>query len=327
MLHVLYVAHIPIYLWSVSYIKDIEDIKSLCELGLKNVPGIRTLSFTDAKNMSALGEIAPGSTIYSVSFRSYSGQVDDDHSTSGAGDSYTKTATIYVPRYRYTCERIVQELVDRKVVVFVTDRNGDEHVIHYARFASRFSTGKRAGDSNGYEWTFSGRDRKKRFFANTSLTELTGEGYTPAAGDQGPLEPAEDPAIPVLEDCCVTVLVTPVPEAPLPEGNILNLNKFVTVVGTGEKYFIDKHGVSIKVSGGGMKIERVLGSGASVYTLTRDYNPEKVIINRTQNVLIHEAAPPPTEIHTYHIDGDQLILPDDWPLESGEYIEIYEIAA
>lgn len=326
MLHVLYVAHIPIYLWSVSYIKDIETIKSLCELGLKNVPGIRTLSFTDSRNMSALGQIAPGSTIYSVSFRSWSGQVDDDHSTSGAGDSYTKTATIYVPRYRYTCERIIQELVDRKVVVFVTDRNGDQHVIHYARFASRFSTGKRAGDSNGYEWSFSGRDRKKRFFANLSLTELTGEGYTPAAGDQGPLEPAEDPAIPVLEDCCVTVLVTPVPEAPLPEGNILNLNKFVTVAGTGEKYFIDKNGRSMKLGGAGLSKERILGTGAAIYTLTNNYDPDKVIINRTQNVLIRELSPPPTEIHTFNIVDDQLILPTDWPLEAGEYIEIYQVA-
>jgi hypothetical protein len=277
-------------------------------------------------NVSVLGNIAPGSDVYNISFRKWSGSVDSDHNESAAGDFYTKSAQIYVPRYRYLCERIIDELVDRKVYVFATDRNGDEHQISGAKFRSKFSTGKRASDSNGYEWTFTGTDRRKRFTAATTIKELTGNDYIPPPADTGEIGPADDPTIPIADGCCITILSTPIPDAPLAEGNILNLNKFVTVDGTGEKYFIDKHGKSIKLGGAGLSKERIIGTGASVYALTNIYDPDKVIINRTQNVLIRELSPPPTEIHTFNIVDDQLILPDDWPLDSGEYIEIYQVA-
>lgn len=308
-------------------IKDISNIERLCKTGLSHLPGIRHLSFTDARNVSVLGNIAPGSDVYIVEFQKWSGEITEDPSSSRAGDSYTKRAECFVPRYRYLAERIVQELKDRKVVCFVVDHNGDEHRIDGARFASKYASGKQASDNGGYLWTFTGRDRKVRFFADATLKELTGNDYIPPAADDTELYPAPDPTIAVADSCCVTILSTPIPEAPLDEGNILNLNKFVTVAGTNEKYFIDRTGKSILLSGGGIVKERIEGSGASVYALSKMFNPEKVIVNRTQNFLVRDADPPPTEIHTFNIVDDQLILPDDWPLESGEYIEIYEIAA
>jgi hypothetical protein len=305
-------------------IKDIESIKSLCELNLRNLPGIRSLSFTDARNMSTLGNIAPGAEVYNIKYRRWTGSLSDDHNDGAGGDYYTKTAQVYVPRYRYTCERIIQELVDRKVVVFVTDNNGDQHTIMFATFRSQFTTGARSGDSNGYTWTFTGRDRKKRFFASQTVRELTGSDYIPPPGDVGEIAPAPDPAIPVATSCCITVLATPIPESPLLTGNILNLNKVVTTI-TGEKWFIDKNGDAVQLSSGGLLKERIDGTGAAIYNLTSTYDPDRIIVNRTQNVLTRSV--PITDIDQYDIiDGNVLHLNADWPLEPGEYIEIYKTA-
>ncbi|HNQ31625.1 MAG TPA: hypothetical protein PKJ68_04040 [Candidatus Woesebacteria bacterium] len=306
-------------------IKNIEDVKSLCELGLKNLPGVRSMSFTDAANINEYGVLNPLATIYKVAYRNWSGEIRDEHQLSRAGDYYVKSIEVYVPRYRAVCERIIEELMDRKVAVFATDKNGQDHQIHFATFSSKMSTGRRGGDSNGYVWTFTGKDRKKRFLGSLDEVDMTGESGVPPAADEPNLSPAPDPETPMFESCCVTVLVTPIPEAPLPTGNILNLNKFVTVAGSGEKYFIDKDGTSILLTASLFR-ERIIGDGSYTYTLSHDYDPDKVIINRTQNTIIRELAPPPTEIHTFDIQGDQLILPEDWPLEPGEYVEIYQVA-
>lgn len=314
-----------LHLWIM--IKDVESIASLCSQQLANMPSIRHLSFTDAKNISTLGQIAPGVDIYTIAFAQWTGEITETHASGKTGDYYNKSIEIFVPRRRAVCERIIQELKDRKIVVFAIDYNGDNYRLDFARFASRYTSGKKPGDSHGYTWTFTGVDRKVRFYADATLRELTGEDYVPPAGEETEMAPAPDTTIPIADSCCVTILATPIPEPPLEDGNILNLNKFVTVDGTGEKYFIDKTGRSILLSGGGIVRERIEGTGAATYTLSKNFNPEKVIINRTQNFLIRDLDPPPTEIHTFNIVDDELILPDDWPLEIGEYIEIYEIAA
>lgn len=274
--------------------------------------------------MSTLGDITPGSDIYNVKFRRWSGSISDEHSDGAGGDYYTKTAQIYVPRYRYTCERIVQELMDRKVVVFVTDNNGDDHTIMFANFRSAFTTGARSSDSNGYTWTFTGRDRKKRFFASQTVIELLSTVYVPPPGDVGTISPAPDPTAAAAEACCITILATPIPEPPLPTGNILNLNKVVTVV-TGAKYFIDKNGDSILLSSGGMMKERIEGTGAAIYSLSNTYDADRIIVNRTQNVLYHND--PITDVDQFKlVDGNVLHLNAGYPLEAGEYIEIYNVA-
>lgn len=304
-------------------LQDLNSIESICTLGLVNMPGIRELSFVDAADMSVLGNIAPGATYYNIKFRRHTGSFSDKHQRNNGGDYYVKTAEIYVPRFRYKCERIVQELVDRKVIVFVTDNNGDQHRIDYAQFTSEFDTDSNPNGSNGYLWTFTGKDRKKRFFASLSTKELTGEEYTPPAGDEGEFSPAPEPYEPVAEDCCITILVTPIPEPPLASGNILNRNKVVTVSGTGEKYFIDKEGNAILLSSGGMVKEIVSGTG-DTFTLSLDFDPDRCIVNRTQNVLRRDELL--SDIDTFDIDGNTLYLPAAWPLESGDYIEIYKTA-
>lgn len=306
-------------------IKDIQDIKSICELGLTNFSGIRSLSFTDVANMSVLGHVAPGSTVYKVDFRRFTGELTDDYNSSRAGDYYIKRASIFVQRYRAAAERIIEELKDRKVVVFVKDNNNVEHRIDYAIFSSKFTTGKSGKDAQGYEWTFEGVDRRIRFFADASLNDLTGDVYTPPAPDNDDVGPAPDPESPPgVNYCCVTILLTPIPEAPLPTGNILYRGKFVTTLDDGSRYFIDKNGNSIQLGGANIVRERVEGDGSYIYALSETFDPDKVLVNRTQNVL-YRVDGTPTAIDTFDIQGGDLILPSDWPLESGEYIELYQI--
>jgi hypothetical protein len=215
--------------------------------------------------------------------------------------------------------------MDRKVICYVVDNNGEEHRIMFAAFASNQNSGAQSSNRSGYEWTFTGRDRRKRFFAYTTLKELTGDEYVPPPGDTGELQPAPDPTVPTAEACCITILVTPIPEAPLATGNILNLNKVVTVATTGEKYFIDKHGNALLLSSGGLLKERVEGTGAAIYNLSGVYDPDRIIVNRTQNVLWYND--PITDVDQFKIvDGNVLHLNSNYPLEPGEYIEIYKTA-
>ena len=275
--------------------------------------------------MSVVGTIAPGVTIYTVAFRRWTGEFSEDYNSSKAGDYYIKKVEAHIQRYRYMAQKIVQELKDRKVIVFVTDINGDNHRIDYAKFSSRFSTGKNRKDTNGYIWTFIGVDRKVGFYPDATYSNPTGDEYTPPPADERPPDPAPDPTLPPgTGGCCVTIIRTPIPETPTEEGNILYLNKFVTVAGTGAKYFIDRDGKSILLGGATMTKERIDGTGASTYTLSETFDPEKCIVNRTQNML-YRVNGTPTEIDTFDIVGGDLILPTDWPLEVLEYIEIYQI--
>jgi hypothetical protein len=127
------------------------------------------------------------------------------------------------------------------------------------------------------------------------------------------------------EACCITILTTPIEYTPTPTGNLLHKNKVVTVAATGDKYFIDKNGIAILLSANGFTKERVEGTGASVYTLSTTYAQDRILVNRTQNVI----SPAPLALtlpETFHIAGNQLYLPDDYPLEPGDYIEIYKTA-
>lgn len=303
----------------------ISEVKSICELGLKNRVGIRSLAITDQENYSNLGQLAPGAEVYSIAFTKWSGSYMEDGQTSQAGDYYVQTAKVVVPRYRYVCDRLVRELKDRRVVVFVTDMNGDEHTMTGARLRSRFSTGEKPGDKAGYEWTFAGQGTKKDFYQQFNLLEFTGtDGYQEGGDFEQPLEPDGGPPT-GPEACCITILTTAIEFTPTPTGNSMHRNKVVTVAATGEKYFIDKNGISIRLSSTLSK-ERVVGTGAAVYTLSEVYDPEKTIVNRMMDVLVHEDSPPPEDIRTFNIDGDQLQLPTDWPLEPGEWIEVYKVA-
>lgn len=308
-------------------IKGVVSIESLCKLGLGNLPGIRSITFTDYNNYDNLGALAPGSDVYSISFSKWSGSYDKSFGTAAAGDFYTQMAKVIVPRYRYTCEKLVAELMDRKVIAFVTDTNGDEHTLVGARFRSNFQTGTKPGDKAGYEWTFTGQTANKSFLKYfESVLFSGGDGYIENDDTTFEYEGAGPTPGGLPEACCITVLTTPIEYTPTGTGNLLHKNKVVTVAATGDKYFIDKNGIAILLSQNGFSKERVEGTGAHIYTLSTTYAEDRVLVNRTQNVLYPD-TPTLTRVDTFHIDGDQLILPEEYPLEPGDYIEIYKTAS
>ena len=129
---------------------------------------------------------------------------------------------------------------------------------------------------------------------------------------------------PILIARCITILQTPIPESPLLTGNILNLNKVVTTV-SGEKWFIDRNGDALMLSSGGLLKERIEGNGTAIYNLSGTYDdPDRLIVNRTQNVLFR--SDPITDIDQFNIVENVLHLNANYPLEPGEYIEIYKTA-
>jgi hypothetical protein len=301
---------------------NLEDIKSFCKLGLTMVPGIKTLKIVDAREMSALGDINPGATIYNIEFRRHTGSFSHDHKKSAAGDYYTNTARVYVPRYRFMTENMVTELMDRKVIVFGVDKNGEEFSIYFAEFRSQFTTDDKPSGSNGYTWTFTADDRRRRFYPILDTIELTGNEDVVGPPDVGDPEPNE-PGPSGEENCCVTILTTAVPEVPPPSGNILNRNKFVKTV-DGRTFFIDKNGLSIELGAGSSQYELIEGDGSSVYETSfdfADFDDKNYILSRNGVILQH--ASPLTEINQYSVGGSSISLPI--PLEISEIIQIWKI--
>lgn len=301
---------------------DIEDITKFCHEGLTMLPGITTLHIVDAREMSNLGDLAPGATVYKIEFRQWTGGVTYKPNKSKAGDSYTIQAKVYVPRMRFMTENLITELVDRKVIVFVKDRNGEDHRLNYAQFASQGDTGAAPPDSNGYEWTFTADDRRKRFFAFVDTIALTGNEVVTGPPDVPDPTP-NDPTPGTDEACCITILTSPVATAPPSAGNILNRNKFVRMT-NGRQFFIDKNGLSIELGAGTTQYEVVNGDGSITYTLTTDvtdFDPKNFIFARNGVVMV--ADPSLNAINGFLITGQDMTLPI--PLESGEIIQIYRI--
>lgn len=303
----------------------LDHVRSRCELGLSNQVGIKSLQLVAESDFNDLGQIVPASDVYDISFASWSGSFAENSASNQAGEYYTRTAEITIPRYRALATRIIRELKDRRVVVKVVDRNGDIHIIHNARIQSEYSTGSRPGDKSGYRWRFTGQSAGKAFYNFSSIgLFLGGDGYVP--GDLSSPAFVPNPTTPGgIDACCITILTTPILFTPEASGNSMHRNKVVTVAATGDKYFIDKLGYAIKLSSGSVIKERVIGTGAAVYNLTLITDAANTIVNRTQNVLKLEA--PPGGIADYNIVDGQLILSDDWPLEAGEYVEVYKLAS
>lgn len=302
---------------------NLTDVVSFCKQGMRMMPGIKSLSIVDARRMSNLGDFAPGTTVYKIDFRQWSGGISYKPGKSRAGDFYTVQAKVYIPRFRFETENIITELVDRKVVVFATDMNGENHRINYAEFSSEGDTGENATNSNGYVWTFTARDRRKRFFANYDAIPLTGNDNVLPDPETPQYSPV--PPLPSVETgCCVTILTTPLPAEPLPSGNILNRNKFVRMV-DGRQWYIDKNGLSIEIAGGGgTAYEQIIGTGATSYTITMDmtaFDTHTHVISRNGVILLRNAAL--SEISHFEISGQDITLAI--PLESGEIIQIYKI--
>jgi hypothetical protein len=286
------------------------------------LPGIKQLQIADARDMSSFGDLSPGATLYNIQFRQWSGSFSQSHGSSQAGDYYTLKAECYVPRMRFMTEHIISELMDRKVVVFVIDKNGEQHRINWASFSSNGGTGAGPSESNGYRWTFTGRDRRKPFFADFTVIDLTGNENVVPGPDVPDLEPNPGPES-TDTGCCITILTTPVAEAPPASGNILNRNKFVRM-DNGRQFFIDKNGLSIEIGGGTTEYELITGTGLSTYTITMDmtdFGPEKFIISRNGVVMV--ADPTLIPINSFMVDGQDITLA--LPLETDEIIQIYRI--
>lgn len=302
----------------------LSSVNSICEAGLSNLPGIRKLEIVGTQDFNDFGQIVPGATVYNIVFSQGTGSFGESTSSNAAGDYYNRSANIFVPRYRATTTKIIRTLKDRTCVIKVTDANGDVHIIHNAKLRSEYSTGKKGGDRSGYEWTFSGQTAGKAFYNFSEIAVLTGgDGYLP--GDFSSPSFVPNPTTPGgVEACCITILTTPILFTPAAEGNTMHQNKIVTVAATGDVYFIDKLGYSKKLSSGGVIKERIIGTGASVYSLTQITNAANTVVNRTQNILKLEA--PPEGVADYNIVDGELILPTEWPLEPGEYVEVYKLA-
>jgi hypothetical protein len=307
------------------------DIEKFCKPSglfgttvLTNIPGIKSLQLLKESSLNEYGQILGGATFYNIAFRKWSGSVSTKTTTARSGDYATKTASIYIPRHRFVVEKMVKQLRNQKVVVYITDQNDEIHRIDGARLTSEMSSDDSPSGSNGYRWTFTGQDRMVDYYINPVQNALTGDEYVTPEGETGSVGP--DTGGPsVVDACCITILTSPIAYVPTPTGNLLHKNKVVTVAATGDKYFIDKNGIAILLSANGFTKERVEGTGAHIYTLSSTYLEDRVLVNRTQNVLYPD-TPTLTNIDTFHIDGDQLILPEEWPLDVGEYIEIYKTA-
>lgn len=302
-------------------ILSIPNIQTLDAIGLyKQVGSIKQLRITDVDNIGIdRNAMIPGN-VYTIDFRQYSCGYNEEEKKTRAGAYIEHRVDAYIPRYRYAMEVMRRKLRNRRVYVLATDWHDNVHKF-VGRITIGFETGKRPGDSNGYSISITGASTGKDYVLVFPVYYSIGdEGYTGGSDfTQNTVEVS--PPMYSAADCCVTIQETPVAVAPTPTGNVVNLNRMVTTV-TGERYFIDKDGVSIRMSNDIIR-EVVQGTNSSTYPLTNITDWQRTIAIRTTNTLMRSVNP--ADISHYNVDSGSLILPDIFPLEVGEYVEVIKL--
>lgn len=316
----------------------ITSVKKICEDGGKQIGGVKSLWITDMANLVLGTDPMEIADIYQIHFRKFTGRYTDNTRDGRGGQYDEQFATCYIPRYRYSVEVIRKRLKDRRVGAIVKDWMDNVYVLKDAILTINFDTGAALGDSNGY--TLELRAQKHgignfnvNLVADLMLNEGIGGGSVDFGGGAGSVPSGSSNPV---NDCCVLINQTTIPEAPPATGNVFNKNRFVTT-DAGQKYFIDKNGNSIHINDniGNVKYEKIVGDGGSVYTpsvidLTSLVVPQaQLIVERFGSIMQFTSSHNPSDPDggkKWSIDGTDVELSTVFPLESWEYLQLLKIA-
>jgi len=306
--------------------------------GFKQLGSISKVYFTDMANLELGWDPETMTDIYEINFRDYSGSYTDTSRDSRAGVYDVQRVDFFVPKKRFSVEVIRQKLRDRKIGVIVYDAEGHIFALENATILISYESGRQLSDSAGYTFEIEAQKTGRGYTVLYQIIDLVGEeGSEGGSGDfgGGPVDLPDGGSNPV-DDCCVLIHQTTIPEAPPASGNVFNKNRIVTT-DAGAKYFIDKNGNSILLNDSiaNTAYERIQGTGASAYTpeiidLTAIVAPQRqLIVERFGAVMQY------TESHTpgdpegpkkWTVEDTDIILDNVFPLETWEYIQILKIA-
>ncbi len=304
---------------------DIENIESLCALGISNVGGLQKLRVTDQSNIGISG-IEPGAIFYDISFTRSTGRYSEKHNRSRAGEYNTVQAQAFIPRKRFNVEMMRTKLTDKRVAVQITDRNGELSLLTNCKFTCNYDSGSSFGSRHGYDISFNGVDLKRGYIPLITTVSINGnEGSTGGSDFSVDIEPGDN--TPVASDtCCVSIITTPINYVPTPSGNSQK-NKFVTTL-SGDKYFIDNNGVSFFL--GGPRIRHISTTESHIhfvdtFSLSDISDPNIELLVLRNGVILHYNANPPANLEQYSIQGDNILIDPDFPLESNETLYIFKL--
>jgi hypothetical protein len=308
----------------------LQNIEGLCKLNLRNRAGVRRVRLTAVSNISPLGVIEEPIEVFDIAFRNTTGAYTEKKNGSRAGDYSVKECTFYIPRLRATVHQLCRTTMNRKLAAIITDKNGEEYLLYNAKLTFDKGTGDAPGSSNGTQITLRSHESHKAFFPYMTLLQLTGnEGTTPGTdfgGGQGPIDFPNDPDI---EACCITIEPVAIPFLPAASGNMAYRNKVFTSSINGERYFIDKKGDAVQLSGGSNDYEIFQGAGLNefeVQTFDLDATEEGQLIVFRNGVRLGYREDPGTSLDFYTVEDGKVVISSDWPLDAGETIYIYKLS-
>lgn len=303
---------------------SISSITQECD----SVAGITAIEITDIQNLNAdFSQISTART-FTITFRQYSADFREIPQSGAGGEYYRQTLSAFVPRKRASVDLLAKALLNKRFIAIAKDRYGNTYRIIPARYTHSFSTGKRPGEDHGYNISITGIDLKRGYYYIAAAATPTGTEFEPEEGDN-PINtgPTTEGGNPQSYDCCV--LVNPIQLSYIP-GTSANANNRNQIVKASDstQWFIDKDGRGVQLGVGNINMDTISSTGTSWLLSNIDLaaisNPDKqLLVERNGFVLKHSNTP--TETIHYGISGGNIIVSDDWPLESGEYLKIRQI--
>lgn len=284
---------------------------------------VSKIVITDISNLKN-GIIKAGSTSYSIEFRKGTGDYNQKEKSSQAGQFLDHTLVLFVPKQRAAMELLRIQLQDKKVLIQITDINGDIHLMYRALLSIDYQTGRSRTDSNGYTITASSSSLL-RTFEPTRITEaiIGEEGVTEGSQFGEGTTPLGNTTTLSAEDIYFTVVTAPIDYMPTASDNPDNIRNKIVVAPDKSKWAIDIYGNGIMLESA-KAIEYIIGNGSSTYTLTP---PESAInIDHTDVLFTRNQVPMtysdnPTKSHEYKYDGSIYETAPQWPLNVGDTVE------
>lgn len=284
----------------------------------------KSISITDIENYQ-LGTIAPSSTVYTIAFRFGTGLYSEAPKQSQSGESIDQTLTVFVPKHRASMELLRNQLQDKRVLLEVTDINGDVHLMYRAKLSISYTTGRKRTDDNGYTITARAVSLMRAFeptFIQESL--LIEEGVTEGSQFGEGTTPLGNTTSLAAEDIYFTVVNTPLSIMPTATDNPEAIRNKIVIGPDYSKWAIDIEGRGIMLESAKL-IKYILGNGNSTYPL----DPPESLINfdHTDAIFTRNTVPmiysdTPSRANEYKYDGITYEVAPSWPLQEGDQVEV-----
>lgn len=293
----------------------LEAFQKVCETSA----GITRIRITDPMNLSVDQDAVVPEETYEILYSKYTAKYTEKAARGEGGDYFTQELIFFLPKRQSAANQLRIHSADRRIAALCYNRYGNRITIPGGTLKVDYDSGQRLGDIEGYQCSITGIALPRAYnIQNGDLQAVGDDGIVP--GDPT-LDPGTiTPGSPSVPDCCVKILDTPLLYNPSPTGN--SLKSRIVIGADGNKYFIDHEGKSIIIEGASTVSKYKISTAGYSFTIPFADTYELLVFRMgiKQNKVVSL-----TDINQYTHVGTTFEIDSEWPLESGEFIEIYKV--